>query len=419
MSNKPTQTTVSKLRFPEFSGNWEEKRLGDVIEFSRGTGVSKSDISQNGHTFCIAYGELFTTYNEVINSITSRTSVNTGTPSRVGDILMPASDVTSTGLGTASAIMVSGIRIGGDINILRPLDCINSIFLSYQINSRQKNILKLVTGTTIRHLYSSDIAKIKIGLPHPDEQAKIADCLSSMDDLITAQSKKIKLLRDHKKGLMQQLFPAEGKTLPNLRFPEFRDAPEWKEVFLEDLGDIVSGLTYSSEDVRDQGLLVLRSSNIVDGSIKLEDCVYVREDISGVNYSKHEDILICVNNGSKNLLGKNAIIPKDMPICTHGAFMTVFRANNPAFAFQIFQTYAYRLQVSAGLGTTIHSINSSKLKKYRFFVPHPKEQQKIADCLSSMDDLITAQSKKIKLLQDHKKGLMQQLFPQLDEEVMR
>ena len=198
------------LRFTQPDGtpfpDWEEKRLGDVIEFSRGTGVSKSDISQNGHTFCIAYGELFTTYNEVINSITSRTSVNTGTPSRVGDILMPASDVTPTGLGTASAIMVSGVRIGGDINILRPLDCINSIFLSYQINSRQKDILKLVTGTTIRHLYSSDIAKIKMALPHPDEQAKIADFLSTIDRRIDLLNQQFTTTESFKKFLLQQMF---------------------------------------------------------------------------------------------------------------------------------------------------------------------------------------------------------------------
>ena len=404
MSNKPTQTIVPKLRFPRFRNTpeWKEQPLEKFLDYQRPASylVSDTKYSDAYETPVLTAGKIF-----ILGYTNEKDGIfKDNLPVIIFDDFTTATQFVDFPFKVkSSAMKILHAKNGANIKFMYEA----MQMISYEVGSHERHWISK---------FASMLVPIPVDLK---EQQKIADCLSSMDDLITAQSKKIKLLQDHKKGLMQQLFPAEGKALPNLRFPEFRNAPEWKEVFLEDLGDIVSGLTYSSEDVRDQGLLVLRSPNIVDGSIKLEDCVYVREDISGVNYSKHEDILICVNNGSKNLLGKSAIIPKDMPICTHGAFMTVFRANNPAFAFQIFQTYAYRLQVSADLGTTIHSITSSKLKKYRFFVPHPKEQQKIADCLSSMDDLITAQSKKIKLLQDHKKGLMQQLFPQSDEEVMR
>ncbi|AFY60251.1 restriction endonuclease subunit S [Synechococcus sp. PCC 6312] len=199
--------------------------------------------------------------------------------------------------------------------------------------------------------------------------------------------------------------------LPKLRFPEFRDAGEWEIKKLGQLGELVSGLTYSPEDIRDQGLLVLRSSNIQNGMIALDDSVFVRPDIQGVNLSRPNDILICVRNGSKSLIGKNALIPEKMPLCTHGAFMTVFRTNTAKFIFQLFQTEAYEKQVSADLGATINSINGGHLKKYKFYIPKLDEQQKIADCLTSIDDLIAAETQKLESLKSHKKGLMQQLFP--------
>lgn len=208
------------------------------------------------------------------------------------------------------------------------------------------------------------------------------------------------------------------KNIPKLRFPEFLNEPEWQKIKLNKLGKLVSGLTYSPDDIREDGLLVLRSSNVQDGEIKLEDNVYVRTDIKGANLSKPNDILICVRNGSKALIGKNALIPDNMPLCTHGAFMTVFRAKLPKFVFQLFQTKDYERQVNADLGATINSINGNKFIKYEFYVPTTeKEQRKIADCLSSLDSIISAQSQKIELLKEHKKGLLQNLFPRDGENV--
>jgi len=205
--------------------------------------------------------------------------------------------------------------------------------------------------------------------------------------------------------------------VPKLRFPEFWNAGEWEEVKLKQLGELVSGLTYSPDDIRDSGLLVLRSSNVQNGEIVLGNNVFVTPDIKGANLSQPNDILICVRNGSKALIGKNALIPEGIPLCTHGAFMTVFRSNSADFVFQLFQTQAYYRQVEGDLGATINSINGSQFIKYCFHIPEPKEQQKIANCLSSLDELITAHSQKHEALKAHKKGLMQQLFPTEGETV--
>lgn len=199
---------------------------------------------------------------------------------------------------------------------------------------------------------------------------------------------------------------------PKYRFPEFLNCLDWKKEELNKLGKVISGLTYSPQDIREDGLLVLRSSNIKDNVIYLNDTVYVRSDVKGYTLTEENDILICVRNGSKSLIGKNALIPKGMPLCTNGAFMIVFRANNPCFAFQLFQSKQFDKQVKADLGATINSINSKQFKKYIFAIPQEKkEQEKIADCLFSIDDLISAEEKKLSLLNDYKKGWMQKLFP--------
>ena len=210
----------------------------------------------------------------------------------------------------------------------------------------------------------------------------------------------------------------ENKLEPKLRFPEFKNQGGWEAKELNKLGKLVNGLTYSPDDVMEEGLLVLRSSNIQNGEIILNDKVYVRPDVKGANLSEPNDILICVRNGSKSLIGKNALIPYGMPLCTHGAFMTVFRSNNPKFVFQLFQTNTYAKKVAGDLGATINSINGSNFLKYEFLIPkNHNEQNKIADCLSSLDLVIKAERQKLNTLLSHKKGILQNVLPQEGESV--
>lgn len=417
--SEQAKTLVPKLRFRDFQNTeqWVDTRFEIFAHFYKGKGISKADIDQQGKTQCIRYGELYTHYKEVINSVISNTNLPESELffSKKNDVIIPSSGETKWDIATASCILLDGIALGGDLNVIRTNQ--NGVFISYYINGAKKyEISKIAQGDSVVHLYSSQLKLLSLFLPkNLKEQQKIADCLFSIDELITAQTNKIATLKDHKKGLMQQLFPLEGETVPKFRFPKFQDAGEWEEVKLGQLGELVSGLTYSPDDIRETGLLVLRSSNVQNGEISLNDNVYVTPDIRGANLSKPNDILICVRNGSKTLIGKNAIIPEGMLLCTHGAFMTVFRTPSAKFVFQLFQTSAYQKQVDGDLGATINSINGSQFIRYKFCVPKPLEQQKIADCLSSIDKLITVQTQKLEALKSHKNGLMQQLFPIADE----
>ena len=199
---------IPDLRFPEFKDNWANISIAEVCDVFRGGTFSKVDMVENGKFYCIHYGQLFTKYDDIIETVISKTNKSAVFKSKVGDILMPSSDVTPNGLAKASVILLDDVVLGGDMNILRPKIDINSIFLNYLINYNKTEIIKLVSGTTVKHIYPSQIVDLKLIISNSEkEQQKIASCLSSLDALITAQAEKIEQLKLHKKGLMQGLFP--------------------------------------------------------------------------------------------------------------------------------------------------------------------------------------------------------------------
>ncbi len=195
---------------------------------------------------------------------------------------------------------------------------------------------------------------------------------------------------------------------PKLRFPEF--SGNWKSKKLEEVGSVINGLTYSPDDIHDDGVLVLRSSNIKENQLSFNDNVYVNTD--NYNPVRENDILICVRNGSRNLIGKNALITKEAEGVAFGAFMSVYRSELNKFVFQLFATDTYYKIIQENLGATINSINNSDLKKFEFFFPLKEEQDKIAVFLSEVDTKINQLSKKKKLLEQYKKGVMQKIFNQ-------
>lgn len=193
---------------------------------------------------------------------------------------------------------------------------------------------------------------------------------------------------------------------PKLRFPEFNG--NWKSKKLEDVGSVINGLTYSPDDIDEDGVLVLRSSNIKENQLSFNDNVYVNTE--NYNAVKENDILICVRNGSRNLIGKNALITKEAEGVAFGAFMSVYRSELNKFVFQLFATDTYYKVIQENLGATINSINNSDLKKFEFYFPLKEEQDKIADFLYEIDTKINQLSKKKELLEQYKKGIMQKIF---------
>jgi type I restriction enzyme S subunit len=418
MKQEAMTALVPKLRFPEFRGEeeWGNAILGDLSQIVRGGSPRPID------------GFLTTAANGLnwlkIGDVDKEAKYATDTAEKVRPEALSKTRVVSPG-----DLILSNSMSFGRPYILQIRTCIHDgwiaitdiakkadrDFLYYLISAPISQIYFVdnAAGSGVQNLNVDIIKALPVCYPSPAEQKKIADCLSSLEEMIAAQARKVNVLKTHKKGLMQQLFPREGETRPCLRFPEFQDAGEWEETPLSKLGNLISGLTYSPKDVRESGLLVLRSSNVQNGEIALDDNVYVNPEVKGVNLSQPNDILICVRNGSKSLIGKCALIPEGLPTCTHGAFMAVFRARKPSLTFQLFQTARYQKQVAADLGATINSINGKQFLKYTFLVPKQAEQDRIASCLRSLDFLMTAEIQKLEAFKAQKKGLMQQLFPAL------
>lgn len=388
---------IPKLRFPEFekNGEWEEKVLSNVSDITNGKANAQDHI-EGGEYPLFDRSEVIKASDKFLFDCEA--------------VIIPGE-----GMRFVPKYYEGKFNLHQRAYALKDFSC-NGQFVYHSMLHRSNLISQKAVQSTVLSLRLPILQNFPIEIPrNSEEQQKIASCLSSLDELIASHKDKLDALKDHKKGLLQNLFPQEGETVPKVRFSEFEGDGEWDIKTLNELGELVNGLTYSPKDVRNEGLLVLRSSNIQNGIIDFNDCVYVRRDIKGANPSRPKDILVCVRNGSKRLIGKNAIIPENIPLATHGAFMTVFRASNPDFVFQLFQSDAYNRQVKADLGATINSINGKNFIKYEFAVPsNPQEQQKIASCLSAVDELITAQQEKIAQLQQHKKGLMQGLFPKIE-----
>jgi len=205
------QLFSQKIRFKDDDGNdfpnWEEKRLGDVATFSKGKGISKADISEDGETPCIRYGEIYTLYREHITDVQSATDVDAKNLylSQAQDVIIPASGEDPLDMAHACCVEDAGIALGGDINVLRGAP--NGVFLAYYLNNaKRKEIASYAQGNSVVHLYASQIRNLAVSLPHPSEQRKIADFLSALDRKIDLVGQELDHARTFKQGLLQQMF---------------------------------------------------------------------------------------------------------------------------------------------------------------------------------------------------------------------
>ena len=196
---------VPNLRFPEFQGEWQEERLSDIANLSKGIGISKDQLSADGEP-CILYGELYTKYkSETIKEVISKTNIDNTklVKSKANDVIIPCSGETAEEIATARCVLKDDILLGGDLNIIR-LHGYDGSFMSYQLNGKRKyDIAKVAQGVSVVHLYGEHLKNIKTINPSLNEQKKIANLLSLLDERISTQNKIIEKLETLIKGIAQ------------------------------------------------------------------------------------------------------------------------------------------------------------------------------------------------------------------------
>lgn len=272
------------------------------------------------------------------------------------------------------------------------------------IQDLNRNLEGIRDGKMISYKQFSEIL---IPNPKKEEQEKIASCLSSLDELLAAHNDKLDTLKDHKKGLLQNLFPQEGETVPKVRFPEFEGDGEWVEKKLGDAADFINGRAYKKEELLTSGKYrVLRVGNFFTNN----EWFYSDLELDENKYCDKGDLLYAWSAS----FGPR--IWKEEKVIYHYHIWKVVEKNaiDKDFLYVLldFETENIKAAQSRGLG--MKHLTKSGIESWESTIPPTeKEQNKIASCLSAVDELITARQEKIEQLQKHKKGLMQGLFPKI------
>jgi type I restriction enzyme S subunit len=298
-------------------------------------------------------------------------------------------------------------------------------YFAYLLNSSlvRLRLKELETGTTMKHINVGDLLHFEVPFPKDkQEQTAIANALSDVDALINELEKLIAKKQAIKTATLQQLLTGrtrlppfalrEDGTQKGYKPSELGEIPEdWEVASLGDIGQCVIGLTYSPNDVADFGTLVLRSSNVQGNRLAYEDNVYVQMDLPERVIVKKGDILVCVRNGSRQLIGKCALIDAKAEGSAFGAFMSVFRTQSYSFVFYQFQSDIIQNQINEIMGATINQITNKDMGGFKIPLPKLEEEQTtIATILSDMDAEIQTLQQRLSKTRQIKQGMMQELL---------
>lgn len=413
-------TVVPRLRFPEFQdgGDWSFnslERLANVVRGGSPRPIDKYMTENKNGLNWLKIGDvdkeskyITTTQDKVICSALSKTRVV-----KPDDLIMS----NSMSFGRPYILKIESCIHDGWIAITEIDKNIDTNFLYYLIlsNSSQRYFLDNAAGGGIRNLNIKIIEGLKVPFCTLPEQQKIADCLSSLDDLINAENEQLDALQEYKAGLLQQLFPAEGETTPKRRFVEFKDDGDWEEVKLVDLAETSIGLvTTMTTSYVEKGIPLIRNSDIKPNAIRMTKLINLSKEFADKYENKKllKNDIVTVHTGD---IGVSAIVEQDLEGSLGFATLNtrVTSSNvSPEFVCWFFNSPEYkRFALSMATGDGRNNFNLRDFNKTILFIPDILEQQKIVDCISSLDNYIQAKANQIDTLKTHKQGLMQQLFP--------
>lgn len=410
MSKASTNEFVPEIRFPEFRGHWIQKTLGE--SFEERSEKNRSDIP------LLSLGENGLVY----QSETARKDNSNADKSKylrvaVGDI---AYNTMRMWQGRCVCAGIEGI-VSPAYTVCKPKEGVDSLFHYYLFKTQRmiqvfhQNSQGLVSDTL--NLKYDSFSKIKYLIPPTlAEQEKIAQFLSEADEMISAQEQKVESLKVHKKGLMQQLFPQPGATTPTLRFPGFTG--NWQE---KKLNEVFSRVTRKNAE-NNQNVLTISAQYGLIGQLEFFKKSVASSDVTGY-YLLHKGEFAYNKSSSQ---GRPVGAIKPLRLYDKGVVSTLyicFKCNNPEeidfweqyFDAGILDSEILSIAQEGARNHGLLNISTGDFFGLNVILPTPPEMKKIAECLSSVDDVITAVENELDSLKAHKKGLMQQLFPQLQK----
>lgn len=396
-----------ELRFPEFKEEWKFQKLGNLAQFSKGKSLSKKDLNINGNP-CILYGELYTKYGAILNKVYSKTSTQNDSLvfSKRNQILIPSSGETDIDIATATAIDTDvKIAIGGDLNIITPINS-DGRFISLYINGKGKyNLAKYAQGKSVVHLYNSDIKKLNFYLPtNMVEQKKIGNFFSKLDRQIELEEEKLELLEQQKRGYIQKFFSQE------LRFKDANgnSYPDWSIKKIEDISKVNKGFTPNTKN--DEYWDELNENWLSIAGMTQKYLYKGNKGITKKAASKHakvdKDTLIM---SFKLTLGKLAIVKE--PIYTNEAICHfVWKESNVNTEYMYYYLNSINISTFGAQAVKGVTLNNDSINSIIVKLPVIQEQNKIAYFFNKLDKLIEKQSSKVELLKQRKQGLLQKMF---------
>lgn len=398
-----------KLRFSEFSGEWEEKKLGQLTKFSKGKNISKDNITGEG-TPCVRYGELYTTYKEKIKDPVSKTNLNSDELvfSEENDVIIPTSGETAIDIATVSCIMKDGVAIGGDTTIMKIKG--NGLFYSYYLNSRRKKLARLAQGASVVHLYANHLKNFNLNIPSNPEQEKIASFLSKVDIKIEKLEKKQELWETYKKGIMQQIFSQK------LRFKNENgeNYPDWDNKKLVECSIFVKDGTHGSFKDFNNGVPLLSAKDIDSGKITVDNNPrrISLEDYNLIHrrYNIQEgDVLLTI----VGTIGRVAIVKNNKRFALQRS-VAIIRPRDymdSKYLYCYFNSYDFQKSLKRAVNLSAQGgVYLGSLNKMDVLIPSYPEQIKITSFMSSIENKIEMLDKEVKINRKFKKGLLQQMF---------
>ena len=310
-------------------------------------------------------------------------------------------------------------------SVFRFGDSNNDFYAYYFKTAGWHQYMRQASSTGARHdrmaITNDDFMAVPLPASTPEEQQKIADCLASLDELLALEVQKLDTLKTHKKGLMQQLFPAEGETLPKLRFPEFGGAGGWERMPLSNVCNVLQGYGFPEAlqgkrngrypfcKVSDISRAVAESGGVLDAAANYVDDVDLLK-LRAKPIPKGATVFAKIGEALR--LNRRAYVQKECLIDNNATGLKAINGvANDYFVYLLSQL----IDLNKHCGGAVPSVNKSTLEEIQVNVPAPNEQKRIADSVASLDDLITTQTNKVYTFKNHKKGLMQQLFLAMDE----